>query len=1440
MIKRISIVLALLFSVLVLFQNCAPGDFELTKLNGNVSNTIQSSVDITVANERQAYNGSVSQVTFDLKNMNAAQVKFIGCNWDSKPVFDCTNKVVSLNSLSDGDHILSIAIESHSGPTFNTTELFRVDRTAPVVSLLSTPSPTSQVSSGSISFNAIDATSGVSKIECAIDNSPFALCSSPFTYANLSEGNHELKIKATDRAENTKDPIVFSWKVNSLRPTINITQFPNPITNIDTATFAFTGTNAARFECNFNGQGFQTCVSPKVYPSLAQGSYTFVAQAVSESGNVSQPAEVFWSVDKTPPTITLSGTPSSLTNSTTAQFTFSGNRVNVFECSLDGASYSNCTSPKSYASLSNGVHNFKLRGVSAAGNYSTESTHQWTIETSASPVTITQNPPSLTNQTSATFSFSGVGISSYQCSLDAASFATCTSPKSYSGLVEGDHSFQVKGTSAAGNTSGVTTYNWRVETTKPTITITSNPDALSTSPNATFQFTSNNAARFECQLNNSPAVTCSSPKTYSGLANGDYDFKVKAISAAGNISNVATFSWKLNSTPPTVTLASVPANFTKLTSVSVSFTGSNAARFECKMDTGTYAACVSPFNYNNVDQGLHTFTVRAFNSTNLVSNESMANWVFDSVVPSLPTITLDVTNPTSKADVQVNFSSTDANGIDHYDCALDNEAPSVCTSPKLYTGLSSGTRKVTIIAYDKAGNSKSNSESWLVDTQQPGLSFTSNTPSSFASMTFSDTETFNFSASDGSGSGIDNVFCKLDTQTETSCIGGSISYSGLAPGAHVVNVRAIDKVGLEKSISFSWTYSDQKLLPEYNLTRFTEAPTYLLQQMNLSGTPKKGYGYLTSACGVYKIANNGATIERKDFKVPGLINSVGEVPGKIWVGTPLGLFLSTDDGATFTNKLDAAKATTILNTQTVKPLPCGSMGITRLSISEVFASPSLVVAKSGSLIFVSQDDGDSFVISRFYRDEGQINPPFLSNSLYVKGSEIIVGTSDSPSPSMSIMKTGQSTCSTTPNDANPMGIFISNDSGKTFKQINNTGAYHRSVVRSNSQTNVLLTTRSAGVQFLGDVRTLHRSTDNGATFTKHSSSLVVSTGGELDANTQRNLFSEVNGALFFNRYRDYTTGSTLLKTTDAGANWSEVVIDSGIPADQLGSSTSIALSNNDLAVATNAGVYISNDSGASFSKVHKFDSNFCAYPWWQADSWGDIASDSGKIYVTMASDLRSIDGGASFKSWNQFGGGTDIFTSNSGNTIVMAMDISAGQGFKVSTNAGETFASAVSSFTDPNNNHSYSVISGSGHKDIYVSTDDQNHAAFLTGYYASKSYGFYGAISSGNRIVATTRDSILAFENGLLENRFITGNGLGIMKIRKIDSTIFVLDESLWMSTDFGRTFAEVTDGPYRPYAIWKNGSVIQTSSLFDGLKESADGGVTWKSVSGTMKTETR
>jgi predicted phage tail protein len=99
------------------------------------------------------------------------------------------------------------------------------------------------------------------------------------------------------------------------------------------------------------------------------------------------------STDTTPPETTIDSGPIGSTNSASASLAFSSNELgSTFECSLDNATYSACTSPKSYASLVDGSHTFEVRAKDGAGNIdATPASRTWTVDTLAAPLAAPSN-----------------------------------------------------------------------------------------------------------------------------------------------------------------------------------------------------------------------------------------------------------------------------------------------------------------------------------------------------------------------------------------------------------------------------------------------------------------------------------------------------------------------------------------------------------------------------------------------------------------------------------------------------------------------------------------------------------------------------------------------------------------------------------------------------------------------------------------------------------------------------------------------------------------------------------------------------------------------------------------------------------------------------------------------------------------------------------------
>ena len=142
------------------------------------------------------------------------------------------------------------------------------------------------------------------------------------------------------------------------------------------------------------------------------------------------------------------------------------------------------------------------------GNSESVQTKTYTIDTTPPNTTITTQPDSVINTSNANFTFEADENSTFQCKIDSDNYSTCASPKSYTGLVEGSHTFSVKATDTATNEDATPAeFTFVVDTQIPTLS--------NLSPNGTILPAATTSANLI--LNTSEQATCKYAAT-SGVA----------------------------------------------------------------------------------------------------------------------------------------------------------------------------------------------------------------------------------------------------------------------------------------------------------------------------------------------------------------------------------------------------------------------------------------------------------------------------------------------------------------------------------------------------------------------------------------------------------------------------------------------------------------------------------------------------------------------------------------------------------------------------------------------------------------------------------------------------------------------------------------------------------------------------------------------------------
>ena len=322
-----------------------------------------------------------------------------------------------------------------------------------------------------------------------------------------------------------------------------------------------------------------------------------------------------------------------------------------------------------------------------------------TVDGTAPVVVLTSNPSNPSNATAASFAFAANEPVAFACRLDGGAFSACASPKDYSGLTDGSHTFTVGATDAAGNVGPDTGFTWTINTVGPPTAITAGPADPTNSRSAAFAFVSEPGVTLRCKLDDAAFTACASPQTYGGLGDGRHTFAVTATDGVGNVGPEAARSWTIETRPPIVTVTSGPPSLGNATSATFAFAADEPATYECDIDERGFQACSSPASFGGLQEGGHAIVVRARDAAGNLGAASRS-WTIDVTAPRT-TIESAPRARTSAATATFRFSASEPAT---FECRLDARAFAACTSPRTYRAISSGRHSFTVRAADRAGN----------------------------------------------------------------------------------------------------------------------------------------------------------------------------------------------------------------------------------------------------------------------------------------------------------------------------------------------------------------------------------------------------------------------------------------------------------------------------------------------------------------------------------------------------------------------------------------------------------------------------------------------------------------------------------------------------------------------------------------------------------------
>jgi hypothetical protein len=209
--------------------------------------------------------------------------------------------------------------------------------------------------------------------------------------SGLADGTYYVYATIYDGSTTTKAYAAGSLTIDrSGGPIALITGAPTGTTSSTQATLVISGAGVVEYRYRLD-QGNWSLTTPVAtviaLTLLNDAPHTVEVQGRNASGTwQGSVTSKSWTVDTTAPDATITSAPPNPSLVSSATFSFTATEPAVFECSLDGAAFTACSSPYFYASLLSGSHTFQVRGIDAAGNIDqTPAAYTWTVNKDTRP-----------------------------------------------------------------------------------------------------------------------------------------------------------------------------------------------------------------------------------------------------------------------------------------------------------------------------------------------------------------------------------------------------------------------------------------------------------------------------------------------------------------------------------------------------------------------------------------------------------------------------------------------------------------------------------------------------------------------------------------------------------------------------------------------------------------------------------------------------------------------------------------------------------------------------------------------------------------------------------------------------------------------------------------------------------------------------------------------
>jgi uncharacterized protein YegP (UPF0339 family) len=689
---------------------------------------------------------------------------------------DSNNTLCSTNSFSfvisktlDLTYVFNLHQADIAGNlSATTTQTWVKDSSSPAAPTLTIPGSNPYFSNTSTLTISGSCTSGFS-IEISGDLNASTTCTAgsfSFIDTKTIDDSYNYSLIQKNLSGISSAAVTLDWTRDTINPINPLITLPNisPFYS-NSNNFSISGTCETGASVHIGGDfsGSTICATTSYSFNITKtvdASYTFTISQTDPAGNNSGSATTTWQRDSVSPSPVSLTAPTSNpyfsgdTNITLAGACEAGSTVSL---SGDASGATTCSASSLFSfsinKTTDGIYNFSITQTDISGNISSPLAFEWTRDT-AVPTT-----PTITTPIVNPFSSNSNSLSiSVNCDdtltptaaivniLGDISAAEVTSPAGElsqacdtSPVVfvvqkssDGSYNFQFNQENpTAGTTSATVGLNWIKDTVAPTApTITSPSSSPLTAPGTlTLMGTCNAGNTVTITGDLSQSVTCDIDNSFnfvdSKTVDATYNYAIKQIDLAGNISSSVAFQWVRNSSSieaPTIVFPSTSPYTSNSSSLTISGTCTDTYLIEISGDLlsseiSTPANSLSQlciggtFSYVIDKTTDGTFNFSLTQSQNGVSSAvTSLSWSKDTVAP-IVSITATPSDPNLTQALSFSFNADDVSAT--FECKLDSESYATCASPKSIASIANGSHTFYVRAIDSAANvSSTSSYTW--------------------------------------------------------------------------------------------------------------------------------------------------------------------------------------------------------------------------------------------------------------------------------------------------------------------------------------------------------------------------------------------------------------------------------------------------------------------------------------------------------------------------------------------------------------------------------------------------------------------------------------------------------------------------------------------------------------------------------------------------------